>query len=307
MLSTIFRVVLGIIFATIGYLIAAKYLPISAFQTPFLVQFLTAFVFGLTGVFLVPMVSGWVRKVSSSFAQRVAQEVIRQIRFREIRDRINPSVKFKPNETPNGHKLLNPMIVDTSAIIDGRLADIVGSGFLYGSLIVPRFVLTELQHIADHPDSLKRNRGRRGFQILEDLKKSKIIETKVIDQNPEGKTVDDKLLRLAKEMNAKIVTNDFNLNKVATLSGVKILNVNELSQAVKSIVLPGEQLSVKVIQAGKEKEQGVGYLPDGTMIVVEKGKNQVGKTVDVIVSRVIQTVAGRMIFTQIRAESQSEN
>lgn len=295
LLSTVIKVALGLIFATLGYLVADKYLPITSFRVPFLVQTLSAFLFGATGVFLVPTISDWVKRVSYNFSQRVAQEVIKQINLRrfERKDKMETSSK-------SGTKLINPMLVDTSAIIDGRIAEIASSGFLFGALIIPKFVLSELQHIADHPDALKRGRGRRGFKILESLKKEKMVQTILIDDDLKEGQVDDKLVKLAKQMQAKIITNDFNLNKVATFSGVKILNVNELSQAVKSVALPGEHLAVKVIQEGKEKEQGVGYLPDGTMIVVEKGRGKVGKTVDVTVSRVIQTIAGRMIFTQIK-------
>lgn len=299
LISTIIKVALGIIFASFGYIIADKYLPTDFFNTPFLVQTLSGFLFGATGVFLVPTISDWLKKASYNFSQRVAQEVIKQINLR----RFEKKNKGNQKNNHNNHKFINPMIVDTSAIIDGRISEIVSSGFLFGTLVVPRFVLTELQHIADHPDSLKRGRGRRGFEILEAIKKDKGIQTVILDDHLNEGKVDDRLVKLAKQMQAKIITNDFNLNKVATLTGVKILNVNELSQAVKSIALPGEQMSVRVIQEGKEKEQGVGYLPDGTMIVVEKGKTLVGKTIDVTVSRVIQTVAGRMIFTQIKEPS----
>ena len=191
------------------------------------------------------------------------------------------------------------MVVDTSALIDGRLSEIVESGFLYGTLIIPNFVLSELQHISDSANSLKRGRGRRGFEVVEQIKKSKNVKTNIYDTgNSSLKNVDDKLLKLAKGWKAKIVTTDFNLNKIASVSGVKILNVNELSNSVKTPLIPGEVIDVKVIQEGKEKNQGVGYLPDGTMIVVEDGGDQLGKKVTATVSRVLQTAAGRMIFAK---------
>jgi uncharacterized protein YacL len=194
----------------------------------------------------------------------------------------------------------NPIIVDTSALIDGRVADVIETGFLTGTLIVADFVLSELQHIADASDALRRGKGRRGLEILENLKKSRLVKTVVYKgEGLAGKTTDDKLIEAAKQFKAKVLTTDFNLNKVATVSGIKILNVNELVNALKTTLLPGEKIEVKVIQEGKEKSQGVGYLSDGTMIVVENGAPYIGKAVTATVSRVLQTAAGRMIFVQV--------
>jgi uncharacterized protein YacL len=194
-----------------------------------------------------------------------------------------------------------PVVVDTSSIIDGRIADICETGFLPGPLLVPRFVLRELQHIADSSDAMRRGRGRRGLDILNKLQKDATVPLVIHEDDGEpGVEVDASLVRLARRLHCPIVTNDYNLNRVAALQGVKVLNVNELANAVKSIVLPGQELSLKVIQEGKELGQGVGYLEDGTMVVVEGGRRAIGHTVTVMVSRVLQTAAGKMVFAQTR-------
>jgi uncharacterized protein YacL len=192
-------------------------------------------------------------------------------------------------------------ILDTSVIIDGRIADISQSGFLEGTLLVPSFVLEELRHVADSSDLLKRSRGRRGLDILNEMRKSPNINVEVIEIDFDDLTeVDTKLVRLAQLKNGYIATNDYNLNKVAELQGVTVLNINELANAVKPIVLPGEEMVVQVIKDGKEAGQGVAYLDDGTMIVVDGGRRFIGQTVDVLVTSVFQTAAGRMIFAKPR-------
>ncbi|MCL6592813.1 MAG: PIN/TRAM domain-containing protein [Alicyclobacillus sp.] len=197
---------------------------------------------------------------------------------------------FKPGEA----KLL-----DTSVIIDGRIADLVQTGFLDGVLVIPSFVLQELQHIADSSDVLKRNRGRRGLDVLNRVQKEQKVKVRVMDTDFDDiQEVDSKLVRLAKQMHGKVVTNDFNLNKVCELQGVPVLNINDLANALKPIVLPGEELTVQVIKDGKEYNQGVAYLDDGTMIVVEGGREYIGGKVDVLVTSVLQTSAGRMIFAK---------
>jgi len=195
------------------------------------------------------------------------------------------------------------IVVDTSAIIDGRIAEIVESGFIYGTLVVPKFVLDELQHIADSSDTLRRNRGRRGLEILNRVQKESTTPVEILDEDvPEIAEVDAKLVALARVRSKAILTNDFNLNRVAELQGVRVLNINSLANAVKPAVLPGEELRVRVIQEGKEPGQGVGFLDDGTMIVVEGGVRYIDKDLDVAVTRVLQTVAGRMIFAQPRLD-----
>lgn len=191
-------------------------------------------------------------------------------------------------------------LVDTSVIIDGRIADICDSGFVEGTLLVPRFVLLELQHIADSSDVLRRAKGRRGLDILKELQREgSKIDVEIIEDDPlEIREVDGKLVRLAQKLNAKILTNDFNLNKVAQIEGVLVLNINDLANALKPAVLPDEQMEVKIIKEGKEPSQGVGYLDDGTMVVVDGGRTHMGQLVQVVVTSVLQTAAGRMIFTR---------
>jgi uncharacterized protein YacL len=198
------------------------------------------------------------------------------------------------------------ILLDTSVIIDGRVADIAKTGFLPGTLLIPRFVLNELQYIADSPDGLRRQRGRRGMEVLSELQKQPNILTRISDIDVEGmREVDDKLVVLARQLKCPILTNDYNLNRVAELQGVTILNINELANAVKSVVLPGEILRINVIQEGKERDQGVGYMDDGTMVVVENGRDYIGEYQEVSVTKVLQTAAGRMIFA--RVEEQDKN
>lgn len=188
-------------------------------------------------------------------------------------------------------------ILDTSVIIDGRVADIVETGFLDGTLVVPQFVLKELQYVADSSDSLKRNRGRRGLDILHRIQKMAGVEVIISDVDfPQVKEVDLKLIELARTLLGRIVTNDFNLNKVAQLRGVEVLNINELTNSLKPVVLPGESMNVFILKEGKEYNQGVAYLDDGTMVVVDNARNRIGRNLDVIVTSVLQTTAGRMIF-----------
>jgi uncharacterized protein YacL len=184
-------------------------------------------------------------------------------------------------------------------IIDGRIADIARTGFLPGSLLIPRFVLAELQFIADSSDGLRRARGRRGMEVLSQLQKEPTIPVRITDIDVEGvKEVDDKLVILARQMRCLILTNDYNLNRIAELQGVTVLNVNELANAVKAILLPGEPLNVRVIQEGKESNQGVGYMEDGTMVVIENGRDYMNQEILVVVTKVLQTAAGRMIFAR---------
>jgi uncharacterized protein YacL len=206
-----------------------------------------------------------------------------------------------PENTSNGSGwgASRTILLDTSVIIDGRIADIARTGFLPGTIVIPRFVLTELQYIADSADNLRRQRGRRGMEVLSQLQKDPSITVRMSDIDVEGvRDVDDKLVILARQMRCPILTNDFNLNRIAELQGVTVLNVNELTNAVKSVLLPGELLSVRIIQEGKELEQGVGYLDDGTMVVVENGRHFLNQEINVSVTKVLQTAAGRMIFAR---------
>lgn len=202
----------------------------------------------------------------------------------------------------NIKNFVHPKILDTSVIIDGRILDICQTEFLEGDLIIPRFVLSELQHIADSSDSLKRNRGRRGLDILNKMTKIRKNRIKIVGKDyNEPKEVDAKIIKLAKEIKAKVITNDYNLNKVAQLEGIFVLNINDLSNALKAVILPGEEINTQIIKEGKEPEQGIAYLDDGTMIVVEDGHKYIGEKVNVLVTSILQTPAGRMIFGRVKS------
>ncbi|HEX6483486.1 MAG TPA: PIN domain nuclease [Ktedonobacteraceae bacterium] len=226
---------------------------------------------------------------------------------RRVRDRDRDEEHDKDNNNHNkehektsatpAFEPVTRILLDTSAIIDGRIADISQTGFVSGVLVVPRFVLNELQRIADSADAMRRNRGRRGLEMLNRLQKDTTVPIEITDADVEGIVeVDSKLVKLGQDWHCPIITNDFNLNRVAELQGVKVLNINELANAVKPVLLPGEDIYIKIMQDGKELGQGVGYLDDGTMIVVEGGRQYMNMTIEVTVTRVLQTVAGRMIF-----------
>jgi uncharacterized protein YacL len=228
----------------------------------------------------------------------VAAMLSRQEEFAEFLSR------YLPLAGKGTARLARDIVVDTSAIIDGRVADIAQTGFIMGTLVIPRFVLEELRYIADSPEALRRNRGRRGLDILGRLQKESLAPIQVSDKDfPDARDVDAKLIRLAKSLNCPIMTNDFNLNRVAELEGIRILNINSLANAVKVVVLPGEEMEVRIIQEGKEMGQGVAFLDDGTMVVVEGGRRHLNEDLEVTVTRVLQTVAGRMIFAQPKGVS----
>ncbi|HEY67089.1 MAG: PIN domain nuclease [Chloroflexi bacterium] len=263
----------------IGLIVAALLaFPLSLLPPPFsqILPFVAAVLFGGLGIMVM---------------------IIRQRDiFNAVRGRL-PGRSEGLEEKGNGRK---PVLLDTSVIIDGRIADISRTGFIEGEMLVPRFVLNELQHIADSPDALRRNRGRRGLDMLRRLQSESTTPVRITDMDIEGvHEVDDKLVLLAKKLRCPIVTNDYNLNRVAELQGVRVLNINELANAVKAVFLPGESLTVKIIQEGKEAGQGVGYLDDGTMVVVEDGEPYINRKVEVVVTKVLQTAAGRMLFARL--------
>ncbi len=217
------------------------------------------------------------------------------IRQKDIYQLMSSRLPFKGEPFPSE----NYILLDTSVIIDGRIVDISRTGFLRGTLLIPRFILNELHHIADSQDILRRNRGRRGLEMLDKLRREAIIPVQVTDMDvEEAKEVDEKLILLARKLQCPILTNDYNLNRVARLQGVEVLNLNELANAVKTVVLPGESLTIHIIQEGKEPNQGVGYLDDGTMVVVENGRRFINSTIEVTVTKVLQTDKGRIIFAQ---------
>ena len=224
----------------------------------------------------------------------------------EFADFILNRSNYKLSSYGDMESIISNKILDTSVIIDGRILDICQTGFIEGSLIIPEFVLEELRHIADSSDVLKRNRGRRGLDILKKMQKDSDIDVQIVNHDfEEIPEVDSKLVKLAQMIDARVITNDYNLNKVAELQGVKVLNINELANAVKPVVLPGEEMEVKVIKEGKEDGQGVGYLDDGTMIVVDEGVKYIGQEISVLVTSILQTAAGRMIFAKPKAKEKA--
>lgn len=241
----------------------------------------------LIGVYLSPVVTVFIAYVGTKFVLGRKED------FSFVTSMVNR------RSTANNLSNQTYKILDTSVIIDGRIVDICKTGFLEGIIVVSEFVLEELRHIADSPDLLKRNRGRRGLDILNNIQKEMNIPVQIYEGDFEDiAEVDSKLVKLAKVMNGKIITNDFNLNKVCELQGVSVLNINELANAVKPVVLPGEEMTAQIIKDGKEAGQGIAYLEDGTMVVVEGGKRHIGETLEVLVTSVLQTAAGRMIFAK---------
>lgn len=306
-IQIVLRIFLAIVFGLLGYFLAGGFLRIENNELSMLIQVGIGIGAAAAGVIIVPVISAWMGHYSRVLSRRIAREVISQLRMPDFSNMRGFQSKIGSGNTKKKVKndYQNPIVVDTSALIDGRILDVVESGFFFGTLITPDLVLAELQHIADSSNALRRGKGRRGLDILDALKKSKQIKV-VIYKNGEvdGKTTDQKLLTLAKSMKAKIMTTDFNLNKVATVSGIKTLNINELVNALKTTLLPGEPLDVKIVSVGKEKNQGVGYLEDGTMIVVENGAEFLDKKIPTRVLRVLQTAAGRMIFVQAEGAEQ---
>ncbi len=274
-------VVIGVF---IGLVAAALFtLPLSLLPTPFgqIAPLIAAVIFCYLSIFIL---------ISR---QKELQRFIRNYR--------TPNSSAASLEGPsNNNPLENFILLDTSVIIDGRVLDISKTGFIRSTLLVPNFILLELQHIADSADPMRRNRGRRGMEILSELQNDSPVPTKITDVDvSEAREADTKLMALGRHLKCPIMTNDYNLNRVAELQGVTVLNINDLANAVKAIFLPGETLTVKIIQQGRETDQGVGYLEDGTMVVVENGNHLVDATARVIVTKVLQTAAGRMIFAKL--------
>jgi uncharacterized protein YacL len=297
--TQLLRIILAVIFALVAFIFSEVIPDIPPFSHMVLRAVVTLW-FGLMGYGLFPdlarIVTANTINLINSLVSRVGLEVMNQM----VRIQHQPQYSAAyPSHAPVGGVSVNqPLILDTSAIIDGRILDIVKTGFLSGTILIPTFVLTELQQEADSADYLKRSRGRRGFEIIDELKKVRGIRIEIWDRDAVAKTVDEKLIRLAKSLHGKIITTDFNLNKVATVSNVNVLNVNDLANAVKTIAIPGEEMKVKIVHLGKDPKQGVGYLPDGTMIVVEDGAQKVGQEIRAEVTRILQVPAGRMVFTK---------
>jgi uncharacterized protein YacL len=265
-----------------------------------IIGFLIAF---LPSMILFRSYPGWIFAVVLYALCGVLGYVIAVQKKDDLLNFFRPSRAQQPGVEEEARTYAPSRILDTSVIIDGRIADICSSGFLEGELVVPRFVLRELQGVADSEDPLKRNRGRRGLDVLNALQRQEGVEVRIEEADfPEFPAVDSKLVALAKALNVPIMTNDFNLNKVAELQGARVLNINELANSLKPVKLPGESLEVNLIREGKEPNQGVGYLDDGTMVVVEGGKKFIGRDVEAVVTSVLQTPAGRMIFASLKGK-----
>lgn len=301
-LWTLLRIIVAVIFALIAFIFTEVIPEMPPFGRNVLRILITLW-FGLMGYGLFPDLARLITmstiNLINNFTRKISTEVMDQlVRLPNAQQTYNPPGAYSTHAPIGGFSVNQPLILDTSAIIDGRILDIAKAGFVYGTVLIPTFILTELQQVADSSDYLKRSRGRRGFEIIEELKKTKGLRIEVWDKEPAAKAVDDKLIKLAKSLHGKIITTDYNLNRVASVSNVSVLNVNELANAVKTIAIPGEKLKLKVVHLGKDHKQGVGYLPDGTMIVVEDGAELVGKEVETEVNRVLQVPAGRMIFVK---------
>lgn len=284
---SVHNLVAGLLGLVVGLLVAALLaFPLSLLPKPFsqILPFLGVILMGYTGVVVFVLRQ---KEILSLFGSRLSRsEAAGEI------EQANGALAVQDG----GRSIL----LDTSVIIDGRIADIARTGFLVGILLIPRFVLNELQYIADSADALRRQRGRRGMEVLSQLQKNTLAPVRISDIDVEGvREVDDKLVVLARQLRCPILTNDYNLNRVAELQGVVVLNVNELANAVKSVLLPGEVISVNIIQEGREVGQGIAYLDDGTMVVVEDGRDRLNKNTEVTVTKVLQTAAGRMIFARI--------
>jgi uncharacterized protein YacL len=292
----------AVIFGTVGYVLGG-FLPLPEPYTLDQTRVIYLLFGVLLAILLFARLTRWVITTTTTLTRQlilgVSSEVINQL------SHLTSTGLHLPRANALDERINNPIILDTSALIDGRVLDVAKSGFLSGIVLLPDFVLREVQQVSDSSDPIKRARGRRGFEIVEQLKKIDGIKLQVWDEDNlngrsilNGKTVDDKLIKLGKSFKGRILTVDYNLNRVASLSNVKVMNLNELGNALKNLPVPGESLEIKVVHLGKDNTQGVGYLTDGTMVVIKDGAGELGKTVKVDVSKILQASAGRMIFTQ---------
>lgn len=302
-----FHVVSGFVGAGLGFIGSGAIIILELGMRRFSIRNLSAAVFGLVfGFFMAWIITGVLKVIPMSIELFSSLQIILILVFCYLgmiiamrgKDEFNliiPYVKFVRQDKKDDIVLL-----DTSVIIDGRIADIFQTRFVEGRIVIPRFVLKELQQIADSQDVLKRNRGRRGLDILNKIQKNSALDVRIQEDDfADIREVDTKLVKLAKVLGAKVLTNDFNLNKIAELQGVTVLNVNDLANALRAVVLPGETMEVRIAKEGKEYNQGVAYLDDGTMIVVDSSKHLIGQAVKVVVTSVLQTSAGRMIFARL--------
>ena len=297
----VLRLVLAATFAVVAIIFSELIPPIEG-TNPLVARIFVTFIAATLGFIVFPDIATNVTKFTiylfNISVNRLSSEILNQLlHFPRYTRNI-----FEPVPQVGGVSIQRPLILDTSAIIDGRILDIAKTGFISGLILIPNFVLLELQQVSDSENNLKRRRGRRGFDIVSELKKTSGIKVEIWEKDAGGKSVDEKLLKIAKSLHGKVITTDFNLNKLAEAHGVNVLNVNDLSNAIKTQALPGENLEIKIVHVGKDSKQGVGYLEDGTMVVIEDGANFLGDTVKVEVSRVLQGSAGRIIFGKLTVD-----
>lgn len=297
-LQLVLRLIQAFIFAAFAAIFATLIPPIQGVNSFAIRALLTLAAAGI-GYLVFPNVAHSIKVITLTTFNFVVHRLSSEVSTQILRFSSRSSMPFSQTIPQIGSvNLTRPLILDTSAIIDARILDIASTGFVSGLVLIPSFVLTELQQVADSSDGLKRARGRRGFEIVEELKKLKSLRVEIWDKDQNGKQVDEKLLNLAKSLHGRIITTDFNLNKLALVSNINVLNVNDLANAVKTISLPGETLEIKIMHLGKDKSQGVGYLVDGTMVVISDAAENIGQTIKVEVTKSIQTPAGRMIFAK---------
>lgn len=295
----IFRLTVSGFMMLLGILIAGLIVPRELiFSSGIIITIIAAFAFGVLG-FILPELIALAAKAG---VDEVAKQIVRRFPASayDFASLTSP-LRFRRKKSKSGEGYINPIIVDTSVLVDGRLGDIVKSGFITGTLIILPSVIEELHYLSDSSDDLKRARGRRGLDILEAVRSDKKVKSEFLDWEPKDSKVDNKLISAAKKLKASVMTVDFNLGKVAKVRGIKVMNINELANAVRIVTLPGEELDVSISAAGKGKDQGVGFLEDGTMIVVENGAPYVGREIKVKVNKVLQTAAGKMIFAKSKA------
>lgn len=295
-LNIFIRLILAILFGAVGVLIARIVPPPELFiATGDYFFVVAALAFGILGFISPDLLKLAGRAGIAALASQIASYLPAPsvLGVPTIFARRKRQSKLAPD------KFVNPMIVDTSALIDGRMVDVSKTGFVFGTFLVIPSVVDELHKLSDSADNIKRARGRRGLDNLQLIQKEKKVKVEMLSSEPKGQGVDDKLVRLAKSIRAKIVTVDFNLNKVARVNKITVLNINELANSVKTPVVPSDRLTIKVVLVGKERDQGIGYLEDGTMVVVEAGSSLVGKRVEVVVQKVLQTAAGKMVFAKL--------
>lgn len=285
-----FRLILAITFATLAVIFSELLPPLEGVDS-IVLRILMTILAALVGFLVFPDIASNVTILTIHGFNYIINKLVSEIVTQTLRFTTHP-------QDLSAQTFQKSIILDTSSIIDGRILDIAKTGFIYGVVIIPQFVLSELQQVADSSDTLKRARGRKGFELIEDLKKIKHIQVKIWDKEVNGKQVDDKVLQLAKNLHSRIMTTDYNLNKLASVSDVIVLNINELSNALRTLAIPGERMEVKLVHPGKDTTQGVGYLDDGTMVVVSDASGLIGKRSLVEVTKNLQSPAGKMIFAK---------